>query len=174
MRLFVSINFDAETVDFLYDKVQKLRRHALSMSPSPRENLHLTLAFIGETEKPEAAKAALDKIAFEKLEKFDFYLSGLGKFPTADGDIYWVGAEEAEELISLADAVRKSLTDAGFTIDKKKFSPHVTLGRRVICKEPPTFGVPRRRVSAAKISLMRSERGRGRMIYTEIHKVDLL
>ena len=171
MRLFVSINFDDETVDFLSDKVRKLKREALSLSPSPRENLHLTLAFIGETERAEAAKSALDKVSFES---FDFYLSGLGKFPTPDGDIYWVGAERADKLTTLAKEVRKELTEAGFSIDRKKFSPHVTLARRVILKDPPTFAVPRRKVSASKISLMKSERMAGRMKYTEIHKIDLL
>lgn len=170
MRLFVSVNFDAETVDFLYDKVKKLRREAVSISYSPRENLHLTLAFIGETDRVEAAKRALDKIS---SCKFDFFLSGLGKFPTPDGDIYWVGGEKTEKLTSLAVCVRKNLTDAGFSIDRKKFSPHVTLGRRVICIAPPTFSVPKRSVSVSKISLMKSERVDGRMKYTEIHKVDL-
>lgn len=170
MRLFVSINFDAETVDFLYDKVNKLRREAVSISPSPKENLHLTLAFIGETDKVEDAKRALDKVSFDR---FDFFLSRLGKFPTADGDIYWIGAERAEELTALAENVRKNLIDAGFSIDRKKFSPHVTLGRRVICPAPPTFFVPRRAVSVSKVSLMKSERIAGRMKYTEIHKIDL-
>lgn len=174
MRLFVAINFPSETVDFLYDKVEKLKKQSLSLTPSRRENLHLTLAFIGETANVEKAKRALSEICFDS---FEIALSGLGKFPRDGGDIYWVGIDkkgEYKKLEALAADVSERLRGAGFEIEKRKFSPHITLARQVIPSGEITFSVPPHKVQATRVSLMRSERIQGRLTYTEIFAVDAI
>ena len=172
MRLFVSVNFPSETVDFLYDKVVKLKKESLSMNPSRRENLHLTLAFIGETANAEKAKKALSEIDFEP---FEITVSGLGKFSRDGGDIYWAGLDkngDYKKLEALALEVQKRLRSAGFEIEKRKFSPHITLGREVILGREPSFTVPSHKVPVSRISLMKSERIGGKLTYTEIFGKD--
>ena len=172
MRLFVSVNFPAETVGFLFDKVTKLKKEALSMNPSRKENLHLTLAFIGETSSVEKAKKALSEIDFEP---FEIIISGLGKFSRDGGDIYWAGLDkkgDCKKLEALALEVQKRLREAGFEIEKRKFSPHITLGRDVILRREPSFSVPSHKVPVFRVSLMRSERIQGKLTYTEIFGKD--
>lgn len=174
MRLFVSVNFPSETVDFLYDKVTKLKKEALSMNPSRRENLHLTLAFIGETQDSQKAEKALSEIDFEP---FEIMISGLGKFSRDGGDIYWAGLDKKgdyRKLEALALEVQSKLRSAGFEIEKRKFSPHITLGREVILQRDPSFSVPSHKVPVSRISLMRSERVQGKLVYTEIFGKDAL
>ncbi len=168
MRLFVSVNFPSETVDFLYDKVVKLKKESLAMNPSRRENLHLTLAFIGETQGVEKAKKALSEIYFEP---FEIMISGLGKFSHDGGDIYWAGLDKKgdyRKLEALALEVQSKLRSAGFEIEKRKFSPHITLGREVMLQREPSFSVPSHKVSVFRISLMKSERINGKLTYIEI------
>ncbi len=57
---------------------------------------------------------------------------------------------------------------AGFTLDKRKYSPHVTLGREVVADWSP------RRVEAfgetvSSIELMKSERVQGKLTYMAIY-----
>ncbi len=175
MRLFVAVNFPDETVDFLYDKVTKLKKEALSLNPSRRENLHLTLAFIGETTSDEKAKKVLSEIDFES---FEITVSTLGKFSRDAGDIYWAGIDRESDggsfgkLEKLAYEVQDKLRAVGFEIENRRFSPHITLARQVILRSEPTFTVPPHKVSVSRLSLMKSERIQGKLTYTEIFGKD--
>lgn len=60
-------------------------------------------------------------------------------------------------------------------IDKKKFRPHITLIRKVLFKEGALMNsfedIKVKDTLVERISLMRSERGKNGMIYTEIGKI---
>jgi len=49
MRLFVALKLSEPVLDRLSKTTRELKTHAVSGRFSHRENLHLTLAFIGET-----------------------------------------------------------------------------------------------------------------------------
>ncbi len=171
-RLFVAINFPENIVDDLCEGVEYLKNNSLRLNPSRKENLHLTLAFIGETSKVKNAVSALKSI---ELEPFKLSLEGFGEFSSKDGSICFAKAKECPALISTAKAVRNSLTAYGFDIDTKPFKPHVTLCRQFepslsfskegICQILPLASVPVR-----EISLMRSDRINGKLVYTEVFK----
>ena len=61
MRLFVAIQFSPVVKTALLEAVSTLKRKGTGTFTRP-ENLHLTLAFIGETEDLPGAKAALDAV----------------------------------------------------------------------------------------------------------------
>jgi 2'-5' RNA ligase len=65
--------------------------------------------------------------------------------------------------------LRKELISNGFKIDDKKFSPHITLGREILLKDNSVWDF---KINAAekvnKISLMKSERINGKLVYTEV------
>ncbi len=165
MRLFVSINFDGEVADYIYSIENELCRAAKLAFPTPKENLHMTLAFIGETDNIEGARRAIESTVFDR---FDIYLSSIGKFPTSGGDLYFLGAEPSERLDALANEVRRRLSENYVSFDKKKFKPHITLARRVVCDENARPETARRRASVCRVSLMRSERVLSKMKYTEL------
>ena len=66
--------------------------------------------------------------------------------------------------------LRRALSDAGIPFDKKRFSPHITLARRA--QGHPALTVPEVSMRIDRLSLMRSERGKNGMIYTEIRGRD--
>ena len=53
MRLFIAINFDENMLDALTEIQDDLRRCGVKGHYTPRENLHMTLAFLGENDDPE-------------------------------------------------------------------------------------------------------------------------
>lgn len=178
MRLFTAVLFDEEVKDSLCDIMDKLRLLTLKGSFTLRENLHLTLNFIGETDKPELVKQAMRKAVSVSDNAFDLTFSGFGKFRRKDGDICFVGVEKNENLYRLQKELAIQLNDAGFILEDREYKPHLTLARRV--KYNDKFDekdfkamIPKMVQHVRKISLMKSENIKGKLTYTEIFYVDL-
>lgn len=89
MRLFLSIDFSDEIKNILTDAIRQLKRQSSSANFTREENLHLTLAFIGETENYDAAVRAMETI---KMQPFDITVSGFGNF----GELWWIGIDEKQ------------------------------------------------------------------------------
>lgn len=180
MRLFTAILFSEEITASLYDAVERLRSSAISGTFTTKENLHQTVNFIGETNRLEEVKQAM-KLAVDKAKAGTFGLSihGLGKFKRNEGDIYWIGVEKEITLWRLQKEMVRELKEAGFfDVDNKDYKPHLTLGRRVNVpkefneKEFEATIIPMQ-MEVGKISLMKSERIQGKLVYTEIYHVEL-
>lgn len=178
MRLFIAINFNEEIKDKLCNIMQRLKQSASSGNFTHRENLHLTVVFIGEVppEKINSVKAAMDKLYGEP---FMLSINGLGYFKRDEGNIYWIGVEKNDTLSSINNQLSAELTKAGFTIEKREFKPHLTLGRKVILDNnfySNEFAkcIPAMTMKADKISLMKSERINGKLTYTEIYSNKLI
>lgn len=169
IRLFIAINFNSETRSRLVDLRDTLRLNSTKGRFSTHENLHLTLAFLGECEgkKIEAAKAAMDAITFKP---FTIEIAQLGYFNSRGGEIRWAGVTENKELMQVQRALAGKLTEFGFKLENRPYRPHITLGRDVITKTSPhmfdAFGQ-----TVNKIELMRSEHVAGKLTYTPIHEV---
>ncbi|HHU52888.1 MAG TPA: RNA 2',3'-cyclic phosphodiesterase [Clostridiaceae bacterium] len=167
MRLFIAINFNAETRSRLVTLRDELRSDSTKGRFSAPENLHLTLVFLGECNEKQAAsaKAAMDAVEFKP---FTINIGSVGRFRRSGGDIWWAGVNDSLQLIILYNKLTKKLTEFGFQIEKRKFSPHITLGREIITKASPRrfkeFGQ-----TIDKIELMKSERIAGKLTYTAIH-----
>ena len=133
-----------------------------------RENLHITLAFIGEYGNPDEVLGAMEQVDFRPIE---ISLDGVGSF----GELFWVGIADNPQLIGYVKRLRRELAEQGIPFDKKRFSPHITLIRKYSCRggrEIPVSDPPKGSMVATKVSLMRSERGKNGMIYTEIGSVE--
>ncbi|MBQ3378556.1 MAG: RNA 2',3'-cyclic phosphodiesterase [Clostridia bacterium] len=173
MRLFIAVNFSDEVKDKLYETAKQLKKQSAGGSFSRRENYHLTLCFIGETDRVSDVKRIMDKLSFNA---FSLKLCGLGRFSSGEGAIYWIGVKENGELSDIANKLSRGLLSAGFNIDKRRFKPHITLGRRVVMRREfdlEAFGSSLWPISMniSRISLMKSERIEGRLTYTEVYGV---
>jgi 2'-5' RNA ligase len=123
-RLFVAIRPPGDVRDLLID--------AMDDSPALRwvgdEQLHLTLRFIGEVERPVAndIAAALDRV---RSSNFQLRISGVGKFEKRSGGALWAGVEPKTPVVSLAAKVERALQQVGLEPEHRAFSPHITLAR---------------------------------------------
>jgi len=169
MRLFIAINLNDETRSNLLALRDELSSRAERGSFSLPENMHLTLAFLGECSPKQAslAKTAIGALSFEP---FQMLIERFGNFGRGgrEGAIWWAGVRESEPLRSIQRELTDRLTEAGFTLDRRKFSPHITLGRQVVTDTAPRriepFGE-----TVSKIDLMKSERIDGKLTYTQIY-----
>jgi len=97
----------------------------------PRENYHVTIAFLGDVIERELADAmlALDEAA-SRFAPVELAPDGLGKFGRANDATLWLGFTQNPKLMELAAFVREGLDDAGVNYDSKPFVPHLTIARR--------------------------------------------
>ena len=129
---------------------------------SPEENLHLTLAFIGEYPNLDDVMDVLDKVTFTP---FEISLEGIGSF----GDLWWAGIRDNPALQAVVRRIRRALSDAQIPFDRKPFRAHITLLRKAQMEHGmPAVELPDEKMTVKTISLMRSDRGKNGMIYTEI------
>ncbi len=172
MRLFTAICFDEETKNALF-AAENFAKNFSEGNFSEKENLHLTLVFIGETERTEEIKTAISEIEFPS---FSFKISGTGTF---EKKIFWAGTEENKNLANLEKTVFKKLKSLGLELEEREFVPHITLARKFrpgenFKKEETEKLLPEKAVFANRISLMKSERASGVLRYTEIYSKKLL
>ena len=163
MRLFIAIALSEEMKAALIDVQNQMYEKGVRGSFTPEENLHLTLAFIGEYPEAEAVMEALSALSFSP---FELCLEGLGCF----GDLWWAGMRESAPLTALARRLRHALAERGIPYDRKRFSPHITLLRRAR-GEMPGLRPGQASMTVDAVSLMRSDRGRNGMIYTELGRI---
>jgi 2'-5' RNA ligase len=123
-RLFVAIRPPEEVRDLLID--------AMDDSPALRwvgdEQLHLTLRFIGEVERPVANDIATALQAL-RSPAFGLRVKGVGKFERRNGGALWAGVEPKEPVAALAGKVERALQQVGLEPEHRAFSPHITLAR---------------------------------------------
>lgn len=90
--------------------------------------LHLTLRFIGEVDRPTAddIAAALQPIRFER---FSIALDGVGKFEKRRHGALWAGVQPKDQLNVLAAKAERACQLAGVEPEQRAFRPHITLAR---------------------------------------------
>lgn len=91
-------------------------------------DLHLTLRFVGDIEKPQAEEFA-DRLESIDLDAFELRLSGLGVFGGNEPRSIWAGVEDSASLEALARANDRAARAAGLPPDPRQFKPHITLAR---------------------------------------------
>jgi len=169
MRLFLAINFSAEIKAAIANARDALKGAAVRGSFTFDENLHLTLVFLGECDgrQAETVKAVMDGVAFNP---FTLALGKVGCFKRDGSDTWWIGLKDNPALSALQSDLTERLRRAGFAIEARKYTPHITLGREVKLLAgfiPPQ--APQTAFEVKSIELMKSERINGRLTYTSIY-----
>jgi 2'-5' RNA ligase len=95
------------------------------------ENIHITLAFPGNTDEEKIAE--IDSVLEKKCEgfgKFELKIRGAGVFKSqSDPRVIWAGIEPLERLDQLNLLIKNSLAEAEVRLEDRPFKPHLTLGR---------------------------------------------
>jgi 2'-5' RNA ligase len=134
-RLFVGIPVSLPTVDALSGACEALARRARDAKVKVRwlapATYHVTIKFLGWC-RPEIVDGVADALrrAAEGVEPVRFTTARLGAFPsTAKASVVWAGVEDGGRLGALADRVERELESLGVEREKRRFHPHVTIGR---------------------------------------------
>ena len=130
MRCFIAAWPDAPTRLALASLSDQLRQRIEHRRATRADDLHLTLAFIGELSNDVAFDLA-DAIATLRFEPFTLKLDTLGFFEEAR--VVWSGATDqtTKPLATLADRVRARLDQISVAYDRRPLAPHITLLRGV-------------------------------------------
>lgn len=169
MRLFIAILFSEPVLNGLDAAVRGLRPCFQSGNFTIRENLHLTLSFLGET-APERLNAVRKAMEAVTVSPFRLRIGGIGSFRREGGDIYWAGIERSDALLRLHKELDAALVRQGFPVERREFRPHLTLVRRAaLCSGAQAeLSMPFLEMDVKKISLMCSRPGEGGRIYSEL------
>ena len=167
MRLFTAINLTPDIKQTLKYVQDSCLSNGVRGNYIPEENLHLTLAFIGDYPDPDHILEVMEII---RSDSFSITIDGLGNFD----DIWWAGLHPSQMLTKTVSRLRKAFSDYQIPYDRRKFAPHITLIRKAdIQNAIPVFPIKPITMNVDHLSLMRSDRGKNQMIYTEIGSVDL-
>jgi 2'-5' RNA ligase len=131
IRSFVSIDLDDPRI---LDQVESIMSSILSLGgdlkPVERENVHLTLKFLGNVSetKLEEIKSDLTQVTFPP---FSLEIKGAGAFPNLKRmNVIWVGIGEGWSQVELIyEQTEKLLHQLGFSRETRPFSPHITVAR---------------------------------------------
>ena len=130
MRLFVAIEIPQEIRNALAIFVDELRGIAPQAKWVRAENLHITLKFLGHTD--EARLPAIEG-ALQEVRNFSaiwLRFRGLGFFPNERRPrVFWAGIEASDDLKAVARDIDQATHRAGFPLEERPFTPHLTLAR---------------------------------------------
>ncbi|GAA4761427.1 RNA 2',3'-cyclic phosphodiesterase [Stakelama sediminis] len=124
-RLFVGLRPPAAMRDLLMPLMAGID-HARWQSP---EQLHITLRFIGEAERPlaEDIALALGNVRFPAL---DLALAGVGQFDSKGRpNAVWAGLAPHDAITQLHRKIDRALVRLGLEPERRAYLPHITLAR---------------------------------------------
>src|SRR3954447_13200033 len=123
-RLFVAIRPPEAIRDLLIDAMDEVA----DFRWQDDEQLHLTLRFVGEVERPltEDLADALGRIQAPRME---LRIVGVGRFEQRNSGALWAGVEPKAPLAALAAKVERVCVSVGLEPERRAFHPHITLAR---------------------------------------------
>ena len=132
LRLFIAVAPGTEARDRLRNMIQELRAAHPQARWVKAEQAHLTLAFLGDVDvvRMKDIKDAMS-VSVQRRSKFRMAFGGAGAFPSwKNPRVIWLGlAEGGDSLSKLACALRGELEQRRFSLEDRKFHPHLTLCR---------------------------------------------
>jgi 2'-5' RNA ligase len=135
-RLFIAIRPPEPVRDRLLDAMEALD----GARWVDEDNLHLTLRFVGEVERP-AANALAEALARIDAPRFVLRVAGVGAFDRSRRHqsyphAVWARVPPSEPLDRLRRKVERACEGAGLGRETRKFTPHLTLARTDRATEP--------------------------------------
>jgi 2'-5' RNA ligase len=133
LRTFIAVGLDKPIRDRLLALQETLARAESEVKWVERENLHVTLLFLGEVtdrDIPAVCQAVGD--CCKEQASFTLSVETAGCFPNPRRPrTLWAGVGEGtQELVALHDALEPPLLDLGcYRREERQYTPHITLGR---------------------------------------------
>jgi 2'-5' RNA ligase len=132
IRTFIAIEISPDVRGKAAALIKRLRESEAKTSWTRPENMHLTLKFLGDTPDPLLPDVcrAVEK-AVQDMEPFMVSFRQVGAFPRHEHPrTVWIGVEQGlEQLRQMQQRIEDELYEAGFQRERRKFMPHLTVGR---------------------------------------------
>jgi 2'-5' RNA ligase len=179
MRLFVALDLPDVAKDALAAVAGGVTASVPGARWVPRDNLHLTLVFLGgvdDARVPELSAALIT--AAKTAAPFTARLGRAGAFPSRRrARVLWIGMEDdAGALTRLAEATAAALEPLGFERERRAWTAHLTLARfRTPCdlSSSPPIEVSPLSFEVRELSLFRSRLGRPTPVYEPLARFPL-
>jgi RNA 2',3'-cyclic 3'-phosphodiesterase len=123
-RLFVAIRPPEPIRDLLIDAMDD----SADFRWQEDAQLHLTLRFIGEVDRPLAEDLA-SALARIRAASFELRIGGVGRFDQRNSGALWTGVEPKAPVAALAAKVERACQSIGLEPERRAFHPHITLAR---------------------------------------------
>lgn len=136
MRVFLCIEINKPEIITKFLQFQEdLKNTDARIKFVETENIHFTLKFLGNVEPTiiDEIFLIMKKVPFSV---FSMSFETVGSFPSSRPRVVWIGISEGRnELSSLTSFLNQNLKVLGFKSEKRKFSPHITIGRVKFVKD---------------------------------------
>jgi len=132
LRSFIAIEIPELVKREISDKtLTLLEKHRPSLRWVPAEKMHLTIKFLGDF--PESKIPLLSQSLALKCREYpvsEIMVSGVGCFPKMSRPaVIWIGLKMPVSLNNLQVQIEKAAASFGIPVEKKPFSPHLTIAR---------------------------------------------
>lgn len=124
MRAFIGIKLDDCTANIV-DIIEELKLKDSRANYTLINNIHITIEFLGEISEADILKV---KDIFNSLDQPSFEVE-LNKI-TKLRDMIILATSKNRFLNSLNGFINSKLIDNGFTLQNRRFYPHVTIARK--------------------------------------------
>jgi 2'-5' RNA ligase len=130
-RIFIALKVEAEEPLLMMISSLKSGLSKDIIKWTSPDNIHITLAFLGDTE--ENMIELISSMLKEKCKgtgRFELILKGSGVFRNfSDPRIIWTGIETSEKLVHLNEIIMNGLKGLNIKLEDRPFNPHLTIGR---------------------------------------------
>jgi len=145
MRLFIAIEIPPDVRAGLAALLREFRAIAPEAKWVRPENIHITLKFLGETDRTKLSVVQTALSAIRSIQPVTLQFRGLGFFPNEKrAKVFWAGIESSANLPAIAADIDQAVHKLGFPLESRSFTPHLTLARF----QPP--GLPPKLAAAAQ------------------------
>lgn len=178
MRTFIAIEIPQNIKQKIYDAFKKEREKEKGIKWVEKENLHITLKFLGEIEKEKVKdiEKILDEIPL-KFKSFEAKLEEIGTFPDFKNPrVLWVGVSPREKIEEIFKFIEERIEKEKIDVSKeeREFHPHITIAR---IKVKGRFSFERKKFGENfkinRIALFKSDLRPEGPIYTLLKEVEL-
>ncbi len=164
-RIFFALTPDPATRKQLVSAQTACQNKMKFSYPVTAENLHLTLHYVGTVESTDCLIKKASAIHFEQLQ---IIINQYGLFERAR--VFWTGPKHwPQALDNLAEQCRMVTESCGFINKPQKFTPHITLARKIRAINKPAT-IPQIDWQVQSFSLLKSDPTPNGIHYTKIHE----
>jgi len=132
IRSFLAFELPQEIKRTIFNVSEDVRKFSLDVRWVKASNIHLTIVFMGNvlSEHLEGINDEVSKVC-KRYGPFNISLKSIGVFSNRRNPrVMWVGLEgDIERMSYFRDALQKRLKSFGVKEEKRRFNPHLTLGR---------------------------------------------